>query len=342
MLNWLHDQAIRLFKFSRKHRAGFLISAVIWAVSLVVYVEVYMVARPSPTLHFLSTIELRTLDMRFQIRGPRDHAGKVAIVAIDQKSQDVLGRWPFPRSNFATLVDVLREAGARVIAFDVNFPQPDQNSALQALRDVRQYYDKTTREGARNHPFESHLKSLEAGANNDKRFAEALSRFPNVILGYFFFFTQKEAMSQDKERLNEFLNFLSFQAYPQIINPEFAGRFEEWKRATGLSPNLPDFAVYAKNFGYFNVIPDSDGVVRRVPATIRFENSFYPSLDVAASLGTRFKAAGTGGLEPPGSSKSHLTATNCDVNSLPAVGTKKRAPQSGLRVPRNPTSLSLD
>ena len=105
-----------------------------------------------------------------------------------------------------------------------------------------------------------------------------------MILGYFFFFTEKEAMSQDKERLKEFLNYLSFQAYPQIINPEFAGKFEEWKRATGLSPNLPAFAVYAKNFGYFNVIPDSDGVVRRVPATIPYENSFYPSLDVAAYL----------------------------------------------------------
>ena len=43
-------------------------------------------------------------------------------------------------------------------------------------------------------------------------------------------------------------------------------------------------ALYAKNFGYFNVIPDSDGVVRRIPATIRFQEGFYPSLDIAAYL----------------------------------------------------------
>jgi len=284
MKSWTIDQAKRLLRFSRKHRAGFMISAAICVVSLALYVEVYMVARPSPTLHFLSTIELRTLDMRFQIRGSRDHNGNVVIVAIDQKSQDVLGRWPFPRSHFAELVDVLREAGARVIAFDVNFPQPDQNSALQALRDVRQHYDKAKRGGAGSASFDKHLKSLEAEADNDKRFAEALSRFQNVILGYFFFFTEEEARSQDKERLNEFLNYLSFQAYPQIINPEFTGKFEEWRKTTGLSPNLPDFSNYAKNFGYFNVIPDSDGVVRRVPATIRFQDNFYPSLDVAAYL----------------------------------------------------------
>lgn len=284
MTRWLIDQATRLLRFTRKHRAGLLISATVCAASLALYVMLYLVSRPSPALRFLATIELRTLDMRFELRGERDHDGKVVIVAIDQKSQDVLGRWPFPRSNFATMVDVLRESGARVIAFDVNFPQPDQNSALLALRDVRKQYDKAARGAARKSSFEEHLKTLESDADNDKKFAEALSRCENVVLGYFFFFDEKEARSQDKERLNEFLNYLSFQAYPQIVNPEYTSKFEVDKPAVGLSPNLPDFSNYAKNFGYFNVIPDPDGVVRRIPATVRYQENFYPSLDVAAYL----------------------------------------------------------
>ena len=71
----------------------------------------------------------------------------MVIVAIDQKSQDVLGRWPFPRSYFAQAVDYLRESQARVIAFDINFPQPDQNSALQALHQVRAQYDEAAEAG---------------------------------------------------------------------------------------------------------------------------------------------------------------------------------------------------
>jgi hypothetical protein len=232
MKRWPIDQFKRLFHFTRKHRPGLLISGLVCVVSLGLYVEVYLAAHPSPTLSFLSTIELRTLDMRFQLRGVRDHDGKVVIVAIDQKSQDVLGRWPFPRSNFATMTDVLREAGARVIAFDVNFPQPDQNSALQALRQVRGDYDKSARAGTRSPAFDTQLKALETEADNDKKFAEALSRCENVILGYFFFFDDKEAKTQNKERLNEFLNFLSFQAYPQIINPQFTSKFEEDRPVT--------------------------------------------------------------------------------------------------------------
>ncbi|MBI4167298.1 MAG: adenylate/guanylate cyclase domain-containing protein [Acidobacteria bacterium] len=283
MKRWLIDQAKRLHRFTRKHRAGLLISATVCVISLALYVQVYLVARPSPTLSFLGTIELRTLDMRFQLRGKREHGGKVVIVAIDQKSQDVFGRWPFPRSHFATMVDVLRESGARVIAFDATFPQPDQNSALLALKEVRQHYDKVARGGARNRAFDAHLKTLETDADNDRKFAEALSRFENVILGYFFFLDEKEASSQNKERVNEFLNYLSFQAYPQIINPQYAGKFEGIK-FLGLSPNLPEFSNYAKNFGYFNVLPDSDGVVRRIPATVQFKDNFYPSLDMAAYL----------------------------------------------------------
>jgi adenylate cyclase len=273
----------RLARFVRKHRAGMLISVTVCVVSLGLYVALYLVPHPHPALQFLSDIELRTLDTRFQLRGRRPPGPQVVIVTIDQKSQDVLGRWPFPRSNFAQAVDALREAGARVIAFDVNFPQPDQNSALQAVREMRRRYEETARRAGRNARFEAQLQELEAEADNDKKFAEALSRFDNVILGYFFL-PPEEISAQNQERLKEFLNYLSFQTYPQIINSQYADKFEAHRVYGGLSPNLPEFAASAKNFGYFNVIPDADGVVRREPAITRFQGNFYPSLDMAAYL----------------------------------------------------------
>lgn len=274
--------ASRLFRLARKHRGGLLISGTVCVISLGFYVVLYLVPHGHSALQFLSDIELRTLDMRFQLRGSRDPGKDVVIVAIDQKSQDVLGHWPFPRSHFAEAVDVLREARARVIAFDVNFPQPDQNSALKALRDVRKQYDTATKAGGRSAAFDSHLKALEAEADNDKKFAEALSRFENVVLGYFLL-PKEEVQAQNQERVAEFVNYLSFQAYPQIVNPQFSYKFEG-RPYDSLSPNLPEFANYAKNFGYFNVIQDPDGVVRREPAIMRFRENFYPSLDMAAYL----------------------------------------------------------
>jgi adenylate cyclase len=271
-----------LLGFIRTYRAGLLISGIVCLISLGLYVALYLAAHPHPMLRFLADIELRTLDMRFQLRGPRPPGGEVVIVAIDQKSQDVLGRWPFSRSYFAEAVDVLREAHARVITFDVNFPQPDQNSALQALRQVRKQYEATQGGAVQSGGFGASLKRLEAEADNDKKFAEALSRYENVVLGYFFL-PQKEVQAQNQALLSEFLNYLSFQAYPQVVNPQYAAKFEGPKYA-GLSPNLPSFARYAKNFGYYNVLPDADGVVRREPVMVEFQGSFYPALDIAAAL----------------------------------------------------------
>jgi len=242
----------------------------------------YLASRPEPMLQFLADIELRTLDMRFKLRGPRNPSPTVVIVAIDQKSQDVLGRWPFPRRHFAEAVDFVREAGAKVIALDINFSQPDQNSALQALRTIRKEYDASAQRVESDPHFQHELSRMEEDADNDQKFEDALSRFPNAILGYFFL-PASETREQNQELVAEFLNYLSFQAYPQIINPQYAGKFEG-PVYEGISPNLPRFALYAKNFGYFNVLPDRDGVVRREPAVIRFGDSFYPSLDIAAAL----------------------------------------------------------
>jgi adenylate cyclase len=274
-------------QYAKQYRAGLLISGTVCVISLSLYVAVYWVAHPNPLLQFLHNLELKTLDMRFQLRGEVEPGPPVVIVAIDQKSQDVLGRWPFPRSSFAEAVDALREAGARVIAFDVDFPQPDQNSALQALQQVRKDYEARTKAGIGDPAFESRLKALEADADNDQKLADALSRFENAILGYFYL-RGAEARTQNQERLNEFLNYLSFQAYPKIVHPEYAKESEVLNNPAlkfdGLSPNLPQFALNAKNFGYFNIIPDPDGTVRREPVIIPFRGSFYPSLDVAAAL----------------------------------------------------------
>lgn len=44
---------------------------------------------------FFNIIELKAYDYHLIIRGKVPHGQKVAIVAIDEKSLDRFGRWPF-------------------------------------------------------------------------------------------------------------------------------------------------------------------------------------------------------------------------------------------------------
>lgn len=58
----------------------------------------------------------------------------VIIVAIDQPSLTALGRWPWPRSVHARMVDRLNEAGAKTIVYDVLFVEPGEgDDALAAV-----------------------------------------------------------------------------------------------------------------------------------------------------------------------------------------------------------------
>ncbi len=281
------NYAAKTWQFCRQHRVVFLLSAVICIFSLRFYFRIYIWPTQNSTtlLQFLENIELKTLDARFQLRELRETeqpGPAVVIVAIDPKSQDVLGRWPFPRSYFAQAVDCLRQAHARVIAFDLNFPQADANSGLEALRAIQNKYDVLVPTSARTPAFEQKLKDLAANADNDKQFADALSRYDNAVLGYFVV-SQEEARAQNPERLKSFLDILSFQAYPGTVHPEFA-KNAPIPEAQAVSPDLPEFASAAKNFGFFDIAPDPDGVVRRVPSVMAFQGSYYPSLAIAAAL----------------------------------------------------------
>jgi adenylate cyclase len=281
IFNWVANAFSRVFDFTKRHLVSLGISVSVCVISLTLYTFLYFGRNHNSILEFLGSIELKTLDMRFKLRGPRLPGPAVVIVAIDQKSQDILGRWPFPRSTLAQAVDYLRESQASVVAFDINFPQPDQNSALRALRQVRGQYDELRKQGFQNAGFDARLKGLEASADNDKQFADSLQSFQNAILGWFAI-PEAEASSQDPKLVSDFVNYLSFQCYPHL--PPGAEKRFVGLEAASLSPNLPEFALYARNFGYFNVIPDADGTVRREPVVMGYKGSLYPSLDIAAAL----------------------------------------------------------
>lgn len=82
----------------------------------------------------LSSQEQATVDARFSIRGPLGVPSDVAVVGIDDVSfGDLRHRWPFPRRWDAQVIDQLRKAGAKVVAFDVQFTEPSDPTDDLAL-----------------------------------------------------------------------------------------------------------------------------------------------------------------------------------------------------------------
>lgn len=88
-------------------------------------------------LSLLQTVELRSLDTRFKMRGPRPHDPRIVIVAIDENTLRKLGAFPVARDAYGRLIDRLHAGGVRIIAFDADFPTPEKNAALEALKSLQ-------------------------------------------------------------------------------------------------------------------------------------------------------------------------------------------------------------
>jgi adenylate cyclase len=94
--------------------------------------------------HLLRRPELQAIDARFQIRGAeRQKTSGLVVVNIDDttfsdfRNQNLHAQWPFPRRYHARVIDELHRAGAKVIAFDVQFTEPtdpvDDNALIEAV-----------------------------------------------------------------------------------------------------------------------------------------------------------------------------------------------------------------
>src|SRR5919109_1056970 len=126
----------------------------------------------------LDLIELKTYDLRFRFRGPRPPSDAVVMAAIDEKSLDIEGRWPWPRSKIATLIDLLSRDGARVIGFDIAFSEPDENSQLAIIDQFSRQVDAL----AIRHPrLAQFLSERRQHADNDLTLATSIKRASAAI-----------------------------------------------------------------------------------------------------------------------------------------------------------------
>jgi len=73
---------------------------------------------------FLEAFESKTYDLRFRnMRGAIPLEPSIGIIAIDDKSIAELGRYPWTRTEYARLLEKLKEAEVKAVLFDVFFPE---------------------------------------------------------------------------------------------------------------------------------------------------------------------------------------------------------------------------
>ncbi|MGC2779844.1 MAG: EAL domain-containing protein [Bradyrhizobium sp.] len=77
------------------------------------------------------------VDLRFRLDA-RPASGEIAVVAIDPRSIEAIGVWPWPRTYHARLLEQLQRAGVRDVALDVDFSTPSDAASDQAFLNALQ------------------------------------------------------------------------------------------------------------------------------------------------------------------------------------------------------------
>jgi adenylate cyclase len=71
-------------------------------------------------------IDQKTTDARFKLRGEVPPEAPLALLAIDDRSIEEIGRWPWSREKIAFVVQKMMDYGAKAIGFDIVFSEPQE------------------------------------------------------------------------------------------------------------------------------------------------------------------------------------------------------------------------
>jgi len=216
----------------------------------------------------LDVVELKTYDLRFLSRGIEEPAPEVVIAVLDEKSLDMEGRWPWPRSKIAKLIDLLSLDGAKVIGLDIGFFEPDENTNLRFINEFNQKIEALK---IQNHQLRQFVEESKVKADNDFELASAIRQSKaKVVLGYFFHMSQAGLDYKiDQREIEDQLRRIDKSRYPLIQYAQQDMDRETFPRAYAPEGNLDILSDAADASGFFNMDPDPDGVVRWMPLIIK-------------------------------------------------------------------------
>jgi adenylate cyclase len=177
----------------------------------------------------------------------------VRIVDIDEESLKQLGQWPWPRSLFAQLLEQLRKQGVLAVAMDIVFAEPDRTSAPRML---------TTWGVPLDDPLADELRRRVP--DPDQALAAEIAK-GRVVAGFVLVGSKTNEAVKRKAGL---ASMFGKDVDPKKLVPQF----------NGAVLNIPAIENSAMGSGSVNVVPESDGTVRRVPMILNAGGTLVPSL----------------------------------------------------------------
>jgi adenylate cyclase len=281
-----------------------LAGSLITAVMLLLYI-----LQPS----LATRLDLNVYDLLLPLRAASAPSPVPVIIDLDEASLEAYGQWPWPRHLVADLLEALQQYEVAAIGLDIMFAEADRSSPEWVRQDL----------AARDKAFDLDLSAIPQNFRDyDQLLAAALRESPAVLGAY--------------------ANFSGAGAHEEQAGLPLPVRVIE-RALPGAIPWLP-LVPQAGNLvlplpvlrdkaplGFINVIPDLDGVVRKLPVLIRTGETVHPSLALRTlmrgmGVNNLTVTAGPDGLEAIRVGEYAVSVSPQGLLHIPFIGPRKSYP----------------
>ncbi len=212
---------------------------------------------------FFQSIERQRFDYLLRTTSTGVPPSHCIVVAIDEKSLDTLGQWPWPRYRIALLLEKIRRMSPLSVGVDILFPEPDRSSPLHIRQTLKR--DLNLDVGFTGVP--------ETILDYDRILADILSKGP-FVLGY-----------HGWVQPDRYPNPKPCSVHPlSIARKAVSLDTDKTLSLLSVSGILCSLDVLSRSVGYsgfINAIPDPDGLIRRIPLLMQRERDVLPCLVMA-------------------------------------------------------------
>ncbi|MEK7858022.1 MAG: CHASE2 domain-containing protein [Elusimicrobiota bacterium] len=256
-------------------KKSFLVDAAIGLLLTLFVAGSYLVGHP-----LLESVELKTYDMRSKLRDDLNPSKEIVLIAIDNNSIAALGRWPWPRSRLAAMVDKLAAAGPRLIGLDIVFSEAEQNQGIAEIARLEERYNELTAARSlidKGGLFKAEFSSAAVRLDSDSKLAASIKQAGNVVLPMFFSEGGQLGAKPDEVPPSISSSSLSYQMSQSA---------SAMSTPDGAKANFPilQLAEGAAGIGHVSIEQDLDGTLRHELPVYRYGDYHYPSFAVQLVL----------------------------------------------------------
>lgn len=234
---------------------------------------------------FVSQLEERLLDFRFLMRGSRKPTGQVGVLAIDEKTLQKFGRFPFSRRYYEQAFANLKKRGVDWIGFDVVWSMPE----LPLLSDVTPSMERLRQATLEGRPLSvqsvlseelAKMTAVHEASLADRSIAEAIQSFGKIVLGFFYYASKDEAAQLGDKKFDG-IGHMEAGAIQALILPE-GKTLADYPALVGFGivSNTAYIGRQSEHFAFFNNESDPDAIMRWVTLVRAIDGRLMPSLSL--------------------------------------------------------------